>query len=144
MAISIWKDKIAIQAILSTDEYLTEYLEFDPQEIYTVQATDALLGQDKNRQQIFIYNTYPEPTINPVIWGIIYEVMVSCPAQNSGTADLAMEQILALLNGVDLAINVHLEVIDMPVVLSSETSLYQIAARFVSYETIYNKPKVKP
>ncbi len=144
MSITVANDKIAIQAIISTDEYITEYLEFDPMEIYTVQATNELLEQSENKQQIFIFNTYPEATINPIIWGMIYQVTVSCPVNNAGTADLAIEQIIALLHKKEIANGVMLELIDPPVVLSSDTALYQIGARFVSYETVYNKPKKRP
>lgn len=143
MAITVQSDKIAIQAILSTDPYLTEYLGFDPKEVYKVKANDNLL-QDKKKKQIFVYNTYPEPTINPVIWGVVYEVDVSVPVDNNGTADLAIEQIIALLHGTELTNGVKLEIIDMPTVLSSETSIYQVGVRFVSYETIFNKPKIRP
>lgn len=144
MATNIAQDKIAIQAILSTDEYITEYLEFNPKEIYRVQATDELLGQDKNKQQIFIYNTYPEPTINPVIWGIVYEIDVSVPWTKNGTADLAIDQIIALLHNKDISESSKLEMIDPPTILSSETSLYQVGVRFVTYKTLYNKVKTKP
>lgn len=143
MAITVQSDKIAIQAILSTDPYLTEYLGFEPREIYKVRANDNLL-QDNKKKQIFIYNTYPETTINPVIYGIVYEIVCSVPWENNGTADLAIEQIIALLHNTELSNNVKLEIIDMPTVLSSETSLYQVGVRFVSYETIYNKPKIRP
>lgn len=142
MAITVQSDKIAIQAILSTDPYLTEYLKFNPMEIYKVKANDKLLKEDVF--QIFIYNTYPEPTINPVIYGVVYEIDVSVPWKNSGTADLAIEQIIALLHDTELTNGVKLEIIDMPTVLSSETSLYQVGCRFVSYQSVFNKPKVKP
>lgn len=143
MAITVQSDKIAIQAILSTDPYLTEYLGFEPREIYKVRANDNLL-QDNKKKQIFIYNTYPEPTINPVIYGIVYEIVCSVPWENNGTADLAIEQIIALLHDTELTNGVKLEIIDMPTVLSSETSLYQVGCRFVSYQSVYNKPKVRP
>lgn len=140
MAITIQSDKIAIQAILSTDPYLTEYLGIDPNEIYKVEANDKLIKEGSI--QIFIHNTFPEATINPVIWGIIYQVTISVPWEKNGTADLAIEQIIALLHNTEIANNVRLEMIDPPTVLSSETSLYQVGVRFVSYETVYNKPKV--
>lgn len=137
MAVTPMQDKTAIQAILSTDPYLTEYLGFSPKEIYRVKATDELLGtndaKNKLKQQIYIYNTQAEETVNPLIYGIVYEVDVSVPYAKNGTADLAIEQIIALLDGREI-LNVHeLEVIDMPTVLSSETSLYQIGVRFVCY-----------
>lgn len=145
MAITILTDKIAIQAILSTDPYIIEYLEFDPKEIYRVKATDEILGlydeKNKLKQQIFIYNVDPERTINPVIHGIVYEVDVSVPYSKSGTADLAIEQVIALLDRAEIANTHRLHILDMPVVLSSETSLYQIGCRFVCYESIYTRKK---
>lgn len=145
MAFTISTDKIAIQSILRNDPYLTEYLEFSPKEIYRVKATDDILGitdsKSSLKQQIFIYNTEPEPTINPLIYGIVYEVDVSVPRGKDGSADLAIEQIIALLHGTEVS-NVHrLELIEPPTTLASETSLYQIGARFVIYETLYNKIK---
>lgn len=144
MAITVAADKIAITSILATDEYLIEYLEFDPMEIYRVKATDELLGQERNKQQIFVYNTYPEATINPIIYGVVYEVDVSVPWENSGNADLAMEQIVGLLHNREISNTVKLEMIDPPTVLSSETALYQVGVRFISYQSVYTKAKVKP
>lgn len=148
MAFTISTDKIAIQSILSTDPYLTDYLGFDPKEIYRVKATDDILGITNSKsglkQQIFIYNTEPEPTINPIIYGVVYEVDVSVPRAKDGTADLAIEQIMALLHWTEIS-NVHrLEIIDPPTVLASETSLYQIGVRFICYETVCSKVKQIP
>lgn len=147
MAITPWSDKYAIQAILRTDPYLTEELEFDPKEMYLVRATDDILlgtGLDKNKlkQQIFIYNTNPEATINPIIHGIVYEIDVSVPSDNSGTGDLAIEQILALLRWKEISNTHRLEILEGPTILSSENSLYQIGVRFVIYETICNQIKI--
>lgn len=145
MAVTPWSDKIAIQAILTTDPYLSQYLGFEPDEIYTVKATDELLGlSDKDeqlKQQIFIYNAASESTINPIIYGIVYEVDVSVPTSKQGTADLAMQQILALLNDREISNTHKLEILDMPVVLASETSLYQIGCRFACYVSKYTAPK---
>lgn len=154
MAVTPWSDKYAIQAILRTDPYLTEELGFDPKEMYLVRATDDLLfgdGIDKNKlkKQIFIYNTQPESTINPLIHGIVYEVDVSAPTDNNGTVDLAIEQILALLRWVEVSNTHRLEILETPTILSSENSLYQVGVRFVIYETIINQvrtvtPKPEP
>lgn len=143
MAISVWKDKRAIKAILDTDPYLIDYLGFDPKEIYTVQATDELLGlsdaRNRIRPQIFIYNAEPETTVNPFIYGIVYEIDVSVSNSDSGTADLAIDQILALLDRREIATTHELELLDPPVILSSETSLYQVGCRFVCYVSKINK-----
>lgn len=139
MAITPATDKIAIQSILATDPYLTEQLDFSPKEIYRVKATDQIL--DSTKQQIFICNSSPEPTVNPVIYGSVYEIDVSVPYQKVGSADLAMEQIMALLHGEEISSTHKVEIIDPPTVLSSDTSLYQIGVRFVVYSTIYNKIK---
>lgn len=141
MAITPATDKIAIQSILSTDPYMRDFLGFVSQEYYRVKATDAILD-DKQKKQIFIYNTTPETTINPIIYGMVYEIDVSVPYANNGTADLAMEQIIALLNGVAISHTHRLELLDPPMVLSSDTALYQIGVRFVCYDSLYNKKKV--
>lgn len=143
MAISVWKEKRAIKAILDTDPYLIEYLGFDPNDIYTVRSTDELLGltnqRNKLRPQIFIYNAQPEATVNPLIYGIVYEVDVSVSNSDSGTADLAMDQIVALLDRREILNTSQLELLDPPTVLSSETSLYQIGVRFVTYVSKINQ-----
>lgn len=140
MAITPATDKIAIQSILSTDPYLIEYLNFSPKEIYRVSVTDKIL-EDENRQQIFIFNSFPEKTINPIIHGVIYEIDVSVPYAKNGTADLAIEQIIALLNGAEISNTHRLELVESPTVLSSETSLYQVGVRFACYSSTYNKIK---
>lgn len=140
MAVTIATDKIAIQSILSADPYLIDYLEFDPHEIYRVKATDDIL-KDGNEQQIFIFNADPERTINPLIHRIVYEIDVSVPWAKNGTADLAIEQIMALLDGKEISCTHRLEILDMPTALPSETSLYQVGIRFACYETIFTKVK---
>lgn len=150
MAITIQNDKIAIQSVLTIDPYMKEYLGFDPGEYYRVRATDEILGITENnsqlKQQIFIYNVTPEDTVNPLIKGIVYEIDVSVPYAKSGTADLAVEQIMALLDGLEIS-NVHkLELLDPPMVLSSDTALYQIGVRFICYVSKITPKKcyVKP
>lgn len=137
MAITIQNDKIAIQAVLSTDPYIRDYLNFDPNEYYRVRATDEILGLTDSssslKQQIFIYNVTPEDTVNPLIKGIVYEIDVSVPYGMDGTADQAIEQIVALLDGLEIS-NVHqLELLDPPMTLSSDTALYQVGVRFIMY-----------
>lgn len=146
MAVTPWSDKIAIQSILTVDPYIKDYLEFSPNEIYTVKATDDLLGlNDKDfapKRQIFIYNAASEPTINPVISGIVYEVDVSTSWREQGTADLAIQQIMGLLDKTEISHTHQLELLDLPVVLPSETSLYQVGVRFVCYVSKITKPKI--
>lgn len=150
MSILPWSDKIAIQSILTVDPYIKDELQFSPNEIYTVKATDELLGVNENKkdfkpkQQIFIYNASSEPTYNPLVYGVVYEVDVSTSWQLQGTADLAMEQIIALLDGREISKTHKLEILDMPVVLASETSLYQVGVRFVTYVSKITKPRRLP
>lgn len=145
MSVTPWSDKIAIQSILTVDPYIKDYLEFSPNEIYTVKATDDLLGlNDKDfapKRQIFIYNAASEQTINPVISGIVYEVDVSTSWREQGTADLAIQQIMGLLDKTEISHTHQLELLDLPVVLASETSLYQVGVRFVCYVSKVTKPK---
>lgn len=139
MAITPASDKFAIFSILANDKYLTEYLEFEPSEIYRTRATSKIV--DEAKQQIFIYNASPEPTVNPLIYGSVYEIVVSTPVEKVGSADLAIEQILALLHNNEISNTHKLEIIDPPTELSSDSSLYQIGVRFVVYSSIYNKVK---
>lgn len=143
MSVTPQKDKRAIKAILDTDPYLIDCLGFTPTEIHTVKANDELLGTANNKNQlkyqIFIFNAQPEPTINPWIHGVVYEVDVSVPYNNNGDADLAIEQIMALLDRREISKVHQLEILDMPTVLPSETSLYQIGVRFVCYVSKYNR-----
>lgn len=145
MAITPEKDKTLIKAILDTDPYLIDYLEFEPQEIYKVQVTDEILGtnDDKNKlkQQIFIFNADPEKTINDLVYGIVYEIDVSVPYRKSGTADNAIEQIMALLDGKEICHLHKLELIDPPRVLPSSSTLYQVGVRFVCYVSRLNQIK---
>lgn len=140
MPITIATDKLAIQSILSMDSYLTEYLGFPSDEIYGVRATDDILD-DNQKKQIFVYNVIPEATINPIIYGMVYEIDVSVPYALNVDADLAMDQILALLDGVEISNTHKLELLNPPMVLSSETALYQVGIRFVCYEAKYNRIK---
>lgn len=145
MAITPEKDKTLIKAILDTDPYLIDYLEFQPQEIYKVQVTDEILGtnDDKNKlkQQIFIFNAEPEPTINDLIHGIVYEIDVSVPYRRSGTADNAIEQIMALLDKREICHLHRLKLLDPPRTLPSSSALYQVGVRFVCYVSRLNKIK---
>lgn len=145
MSVTPWSDKIAIQSILTVDPYIKDYLKFSPNSIYTVKATDELLGLNEKdfapKNQIFIYNATSEQTINPIIHGIVYEVDVSTPWHKQGTADLAIEQIMALLDGREISKTHQLELLDLPVVLASETSLYQVGVRFVCYVSKVTHPK---
>lgn len=150
MAISISKDKRTIKAVLDTDPYLIDYLGFAPKDIYTVRATDELLGftdqRNKIRPQIFIYNVDPERTRNGLEVGLVYQVDVSVSNMESGTADLAIDQIQALLDGRELSVNHMLQLQEGPTTLSSETSLYQVGMRFVTYVSKINQIQtyVKP
>lgn len=140
MAITIATDKQAIQTVLTNDPYLKDFLGFQPKEYYRVRATNEIIG-DGNTQQIFIYNVNPEATINPIIYGVVYEIDISVPFAKNGTADLAMEQIVALLNGCKISPTHKLEILDPPLTLASDTSLYQMGVRFICYDSIYNKIK---
>lgn len=132
-------DKVAIQAIISTDDYIINRLRFDPNEIYRVRAVDKVL--DETKKQIFIWNARTDSTENPLVYGLVYEVDVSVPYANQGTADLAIEQIVALLRDREISNTHKMELQAPPTVLSSDNSLYQIGVRFVVYSTVYNKIK---
>jgi len=52
--------------------------------------------------------------------------------------DNGSDQLIALLHNRVLGKH-RLELLDPPMALSSVNSLYQVATRFMAYETVYNK-----
>lgn len=145
MSVTPWSDKIAIQSILTVDPYIKDYLGFSPNEIYTVKATDELLGLNERdftpKRQIFIYNEGSEPTVNPVMIGVIYQIDVSTSWREQGTADLAIQQIQSLLDRREISKTHKLELLTSPVTLPSDTSLYQTGIRVICYVSKVTHPK---
>ena len=136
MAISPFRDKKAIADILSSDSYLTSTLGFTTANINRVKYTDETLSATK--KQIFIYNAQPEDTPWDKAKNIVYEIDVSAAYANNGSVDNAIEQVIALLDGVELYGTHRIELLDPPNTLSAPNSIYQVGVRFYVPSTVYN------
>lgn len=136
MAITPYKDKQTIKSILAADPLMVT-LGFSAAQMFEFKNSDATV--DPTKVQIFIYNVQPEKTGNDFSHGIVYEVLMSASNAKHGSIDNAADQIVALLRDKVVGGKHRLELLDPPMALSSLNALYQVATRFMAYETVYNK-----
>ena len=130
MPITPAKDKASIKSILNADPLMTT-LGFTAAQTFTYKNSDAVI--DPKKQQIFIYPVPGEKTGNDFSHGVVYEILLS-----AANVDNASDQLIALLH--NRVIGKHrLQLLYPPMALSSVNSLYQVATRFMAYETVYNK-----
>lgn len=135
MPITPAKDKASIKSILNADPLMTT-LGFTAAQTFTYKNSDATI--DPKKQQIFIYPVQGEKTGNDFSHGVVYEILLSAANLNNGNVDNASDQLIALLH--NRVIGKHrLQLLYPPMALSSVNSLYQVATRFMAYETVYNK-----
>lgn len=135
MPITPAKDKAAIKSILNADP-LMNTLGFTAAQTFTYKNNDQTL--DPTKVQIFIYNVQGEKTGNDFSHGVVYEVLLSASNAKSGSIDNGSDQIIALLHNKVVS-NHRLQLLFPPMALASMNSLYQVAVRFMAYETVYNK-----
>lgn len=135
MPITPAKDKTAIKNILNADP-LMNTLGFTAAQTFTYKNSDALI--DPKKQQIFIYPVQGEKTGNDFSHGVVYEILLSASNLNNGNVDNASDQIIALLHNKVVS-NHRLQLLFPPMALASMNALYQVAVRFMAYETVYNK-----
>ena len=136
MPITPAKDKASIKSILNADPLMTT-LGFTAAQTFLYKNSDQTI--DPTKVQIFIYNVQPEKTGNALAHGIVYEVLLSASNAKSGSVDNGADQIIALLHNKVVGGKHRLELLDPPMALASVNSLYQVATRFMAYETVYNK-----
>lgn len=135
MPITPFKDKAGIKSVLNADPLMTT-LGFAASQTFTFKNSDQTI--DPTKVQIFIYNVQPEKTGNSLAHGIVYEVLLSASNAKHGSVDNASDQIIALLHNKVIG-NHRLELLDPPMAVACLNSLYQVATRFMAYETVYNK-----
>lgn len=135
MPITPAKDKDLIKSILNADPLMVT-LGFSAAQTFKYKNSDATI--DPTKVQIFIYNVQPEKTGNDFSHGVVYEVLLSASNAKQGSVDNGSDQLIALLH--NRVIGKHrLQLLYPPMALSSVNSLYQLATRFMAYETVYNK-----
>ena len=139
MPITPQEDKATIRDIILADEYILS-LGFDGMHTYSHKSTADKLESDNF--QIFIYNVNSREnennnlTIMPVI-----QIDVSVPENSSYKADLAIQQIIALLNEYEWETHSRMELIaPSPCEQTCQSGFYTVAARF-TYCTTTITPK---
>ena len=135
MPITPFKDKAGIKSVLNADPLMTT-LGFTAAQTFTVKNSDKEI--DPTKVQIFIYNVQPRGVVNGLAYGIVYEVLLSASNAMHSSVDNASDQIIALLHNKVVG-NHRLELLDPPMAVPCLNSMYQVATRFMAYETVYNK-----
>lgn len=136
--ITPYEDKLAIKAILDTDDYI-QGAGFKPTNIKTTKYSTDVLNTPSTDFRIFIYNGVPESTRSMNQRALVYNIAVVGKRDNASKVDNVSQQIIALLSETDIGRSHILYLLDPPIELDSDPALYIVEVAFVCYETIYNK-----
>lgn len=135
------EDKQAIKAILDTDSYIINKAQFNPVNIKTTKYGTDVLNNSSSDFQIFIYLGNPE---NPNVYnqkGIVFNIAVVGRRERSVVVDSVSSQVIALLVEAEIGHGHILHLLDPPMELESDPSIYMVETAFICYETIYNQIK---
>ena len=135
------EDKQAIKAILDTDPYIINKAQFNPVNIKTTKYGTDVLNNSSSDFQIFIYLGNPE---NPNVYnqkGIVFNIAVVGRRERSVVVDSVSSQVIALLVEAEIGHGHILHLLDPPMELESDPSIYIVETAFICYETIYNQIK---
>lgn len=140
MPITPYADKRAVIDRIIKDPYILS-LGFTAEETYNAPTTAQKI--EKGNMQLFVYNAPSrENRGNELTLGQVLQVDVSAPISKAGTADLCIEQIIALLDGCDLPGHGPMTVIaPSPTPLQCQSGFYCVAARFLYYTSKINRTK---
>lgn len=134
-------DKATIRAVIASDEYLLS-LGFEPDYIMCTNSTDDSLSEQPPKKQIFIYNAPSRSGNNDTDLEMVMQIEVFVPLYQTDIGDNAIEQIMALLQGLQMKNHSPLKICaPSPVPLACPSSFYCIAARFSYYATTINEVK---
>lgn len=138
--ITPYEDKVTIKAILDTDSYI-QRAGFKPDNIRTSKYGADTLNVPNDNLRIFIYNGVPESSGSHNQRGVVYNITVAGKLETASRVDNVSQQIVALLSETNIGRSHILYLLDSPIQLDSDPSLYVVECSFISYETIYNKVK---
>lgn len=134
------EDKAAIKAILDTDTYI-QRAGFTPENIKTTKYGTDTLNSNTQDFKIFISMGTPENPNNWLQKGIVFNIAVVGKRTRSAVIDSVSSQIIALLSETDIGRSHILYLLDPPIELESDPSIYIVETAFICYETIFNKIK---
>lgn len=135
------EDKQAIKAILDTDSFIIVKAQFKPANIKTTKYGTDVLNNSSSDFQIFIYLGNPE---NPNVYnqkGIVFNIAIVGKRERSVVVDTVASQVIALLVEAEIGRGHILHLLDPPMELDSDPSIYIVETAFICYETIYNQIK---
>lgn len=139
MAVTPFSDRLAVIEIIAADPYISS-LGFKRESIFNTSYTDERLGKDSF--QIFVFNASSNDGQTPIYISPVIEVDISVPQAYSSRAQLAAEQIIALLQDRQLGGHTAMELIaPSPVNLSCQFGFECIGLRFRYNATLYGNIK---
>lgn len=137
--ITPYEDKLAIKAILDTDDYIRG-AGFKPENIKMTKYGTDVLNTPSTDLRIFIYNGYQDYRMRGNQRSMTYNIaIVGKRVDSAPKVDNISQQVIALLSETDIGRGHILYLQDPPLELESDASLYMVELSFVCYESIYNK-----
>lgn len=139
MAVTPFSDRLAVIEIIAADPYISS-LGFKRDSIFNTSYTDERLKKDSF--QIFVFNASSNDGQTPIYISPVIEVDISVPQAYSSRAQLAAEQIIALLQNRQLGGHTAMELIaPSPVNLPCQFGFECIGLRFRYNATLYGNIK---
>lgn len=139
MAVTPFSDRLAVIEIIAADPYISS-LGFKRESIFNTSYTDERLERDSF--QIFVFNASSNDGQTPLYISPVIEVDISVPQAFSSKAQLAAEQIIALLQNRQLGGHTAMELIaPSPVNLPCQFGFECIGLRFRYNATLYGNIK---
>ena len=136
MAITVMKDKEVIRALLNTNKDI-EIAGFKKENIRTTKASPDILNSANPELQIFISLGQPEYS-NPFgnVKNLTYDISVSGKRNYSNRIDDTANKIIELLNERDIGNGHILYLLDVPLELASNPSVYIVEMSFLCQSII--------
>lgn len=139
MAVTPFSDRLAVIDIIAADPYISS-LGFKRESVFNTSYTDEKIESDSF--QIFVFNASSNDGQTPIYISPVIEIDISVPQAYSSKAQLAAEQIIALLQDRRLGGHTAMELIaPSPVNLPCQFGFECIGLRFRYNATLFNKPK---
>ena len=139
MAVTPFSDRLTVIDIIAADPYISS-IGFKRESIFNTSYTDERL--EKDSFQIFVFNASSNDGQTPIYISPVIEVDISVPQAYSSRAQLAAEQIIALLQDRQLGGHTAMELIaPSPVNLPCQFGFECIGLRFRYNATLYGNIK---
>lgn len=143
MAITTIEDKMAIKAIIDTDNYLAETQKIKPENVKTTGATSDILNGTTNDSEtkVYISSGTPENLNSEIAMGLVYDIKVVSKRTRAVAVSNTMRQIIALLNRRDIGRGHILYLLDPQIELVTDTAIYAEEVTFLCQSTVFDTVK---